>query len=88
MKDNVVPWPHAGGVMKAPPVPMLRPADWSLRNAVQALETQLGTIEAYNRLVDAARALRVQIEAGDAKPQNPLYAIDPRGAAYLPRKGR
>jgi hypothetical protein len=76
---NVIPWPHAGGPMAPLPKPITRPCDWGLLNAVQALETQLGTIEAYNRLVRAAEELRAQIERGEAKAQNPIYARRPRG---------
>lgn len=43
------------------------------------LETQLGTIEAYNRLARASQALHAKIEAGKAVAQNPLFAASIRG---------
>lgn len=59
--------------LPTPPRHIKRPADYTLEIAVIALETQLGTIEAYNRLVAACDAMRVQIDAGKAKEQNPQY---------------
>jgi hypothetical protein len=58
---------------------LVRPCDYGLLLAVQNLETQLGTIEAYNRLVQAANVLRNKVERGDAKAQNPIYAKSVRG---------
>ena len=81
MTDNVKAWPHIAGRMEVPePKRYMRPCDWGLRGAIFSLETQLGTIEAYNRLADAAHALRLQIEGGDAKPQNPIFAKSITGA--------
>lgn len=56
-----------------------RPADYGLQHACINLETQYGTIEAYNRLVEAAKRMKAQIDAGKAKPQNPLFAISVSG---------
>ncbi len=67
----------------AVPAPMLRPCDYGLSLAVVNLETQLGTIESYNRLAAAAKELRAKIDAGKAEPQNPLYATDPQGNSPL-----
>jgi len=75
------PWPKVAGRPEVePPKRIMRPCDWSLRGAVTALETQLGTIEAYNRLAETAHALKAQIDAGDAKPQHPMFATS-TGAA-------
>ena len=71
---RVVAWPKATGTPLELPLPIMRPCEYGLRNAVQQLETQLGTIEAYNRLVKEATAIRVRIDAKDIKPQNPLFA--------------
>ena len=71
---TVLAWPKATGTPFELPLPIMRPCEYGLRNAVQQLEVQLGTIEAYNRLVAAATAIRVRIDANDIKPQNPLYA--------------
>lgn len=77
MTDNVKPWPKVAGRPEAPePRRLMRPCDWGLLNAIRSLETQLGSIEAYNRLADAAHALKAKIDAGKAEPQNPLYAVD------------
>lgn len=79
--DNVHPWPKPAGRPEVPlPLPIKRPCDYSLQMAVNALETQLGTIEAYNRLSAAAIRLLTQIEAGDAKAQHPMFAVS-TGAA-------
>jgi hypothetical protein len=76
---TVVAWPKATGVPDDLPRPIKRPCDWALEAATVALETQVGTIEAYNRIVSAAVRLRARIDAGDVKAQNPLYAVDVRG---------
>lgn len=68
-------WPKVAGRPEAElPQRLVRPCDYSLRSALYALESQLGTIEAYNRLAEAAHALKAQIEAGQAKAQNPMFA--------------
>ena len=74
--DNVHAWPKPAGRADAPvPKPIVRPCDWGLIGAVRDLETQLGSIEAYNRLATAAAALKAKIDAGQAKAQNPMYAV-------------
>ena len=60
------------------PKPIARPCEWGLRKAIMGMETQLGSVEAYNMLVRYAEALKAEIDAGKAKPQNPYFATDPR----------
>ena len=79
MSDNVEPWPLSGPMQREAPKPIVRPCDHGLELAVMGLEEQLGTIEAYNRLVDKCRVLRDQIERGHVKTQNPIYARNVRG---------
>lgn len=62
---------------RQPPVPILRPCDYSLLTAVNAMEIQVGTVEAYNKLCDAAAHLKAQIDRGDAKQAMTAYATDP-----------
>lgn len=76
---EVIAWPKVCGAPAELPKRIMRPSDWGLISAVNALETQLGSIEAYNRLVTAANQLRAKIERGEAKAQNPIYAKHPRG---------
>lgn len=63
------------------PVPraILRPCDWGLKMAVTNLEVQLGSIEAYNRLVGACERLKAQIDAGEAKDQHEAFRTSIRG---------
>lgn len=76
MSDNVHAWPKPAGRADAPlPKPIMRPCDWGLRLAINNLETQLGTIEAYNRLANAAAVLKAKIDAGKAEAQNPMFAV-------------
>jgi hypothetical protein len=80
MSGEVKLWPKVAGRAEVPPPKrIMRPCDYGLLLAVDALETQLGTIEAYNRMCEAAAALRAAIDAGQAKPQNPMFAVHPRG---------
>lgn len=60
------------------PKRIIRPCEWGLRASVTDLETQLGTVEAYNRLCDAAAALKAKIDRGDAQAQHRLFATDPK----------
>jgi hypothetical protein len=56
---------------------IVRPCEWQLFSAVNALETQMGSVEAYNRLCDAAEAMKKKIDAGDGRAQHPMWATDP-----------
>lgn len=76
---KVHPWPNPTGRPIEMPIRIVRPCEHGLYLAVMNLETQLGTIEAYNRLVEAAKALRAEIDVGKAKPQNPLFAVSVNG---------
>ena len=79
MSADIAPWPKNGPITGTHPMPIKRPCDYGLDRAISDLETQLGSIEAYNRLCAAADRLRAKIDAGHAKPQNPLYAVSPKG---------
>ena len=77
--SNVKAWPKVTGKPMKQPKRIMRPCDYGLICAVKQLECEVGTIEAYNRLVNAALLLREQIELGEAKPQNPLFAVSING---------
>lgn len=77
--SNVKAWPKATGNPVPAPKRIVRPCDYGLLSAINGLETQLGTIEAYNRLVEAAARVRQRIDAGEVKPQNPIFAISVSG---------
>jgi hypothetical protein len=77
--SDVKAWPLPTGRPAELPRRIHRPCDSGLLLTVMDLESQLGTIEAYNRLVEAASRLKEQIDAGKAKPQNPLFAVSIRG---------
>lgn len=78
-RDNVKAWPKATGRPLPVPKRIVRPCDYGLLAAVRDMETQVGTTEAYNRLVTAAEALRARIDAGDIRPQNPIFATNIKG---------
>lgn len=59
------------------PKRIVRPCEWGLLGSVRDLETQLGTVEAYNRLCDAAEQLKAKIDRGDAQAQHKMFATDP-----------
>lgn len=61
------------------PQSIRRPCDYGLELAVWNCETQLGTIEAYNRIVEAAARMRERIDHGDIRPQSPQYAVSVTG---------
>ena len=65
--------------MRSLPKLIVRPCEYGLRSAIIGLETQLGSIEAYNMLVDYSNKLRLKIEKGKGEAQNEMYATNPRG---------
>lgn len=83
VKNNVHAWPKPAGRAEAEvPKPLVRPCDYSLLSAINALDTQLGTIEAYNRLATASAAMKAKIDAGQAKAQNPMFAVSTGASPY------
>jgi hypothetical protein len=60
------------------PKKIWRPCDYGLFGAVKSMETQVGTVEAYNKLCDAAEVLRARIDAGEGKQAAEMFAIDPK----------
>lgn len=75
--SNIHQMPGVGTSDREPPKRILRPCDYGLKRVINDLETQVGTVEAYNKLCDAAEALKAKIDAGKAQPQNPLFATNP-----------
>src|SRR5688572_8055336 len=71
--------------LKEPPKSFLRPCDHGLLTAVMDLETQLGTIEAYNRIVGAAMTILAKIKDGKAVAPNPCYLNDQTGTVGVPK---
>ena len=71
--SKVIAWPKLFTPTK-PPKAIMRPCDYQLHGAIRALEVQLGSVEAYNRLVRAADALKAKIDKGNGRSQNPIYA--------------
>ena len=76
MSADITQWPKSGRAAAAPKK-IVRPCDYGLLSSWYALETQLGTIEGYNRLCVFADAIKSKIDNGDVKAQNPLYATSP-----------
>lgn len=72
-------WPLSGPVTETAPKPIQRPCDYGLLSAWYQLETQLGTVEAYNRLAAFAARRLAEIESGHIEPQNPIYAVSIKG---------
>ena len=57
---------------------IVRPCEYDLMGTLNDMESQLGTVEAYNRLCDAAAAFKRKIDSGQAKPQMAMFATDPK----------
>jgi len=79
--DKIIQWKKQGKE-KDLPKKIIRPCDYGLMCAVRSLETQVGTIEAYNRLVDAANILYQRIKIGDIEVQNKLFAGSINGSKW------
>lgn len=69
---------HTDGSTRPLPEPIVRPCEWGLRACIMGMESQLGSIEAYNMLVKYAESLKSKIEIGNGEAQNPYFATDPR----------
>lgn len=68
------------------PVRIMWPCDYGLLGAVRDMETQIGTVEAYNRLCEAAARLKRQVDDGKAKIPHERWLIDPNW--IYPASGR
>jgi hypothetical protein len=75
--SNVEQLPVKASSDRPPPKRIMRPCEYGLWNAVKSMETQMGTVEAYNRLCDWAESLKAQIDRGEAKAQHSMWATDP-----------
>lgn len=76
--SNVEQLPVKGKADRPPPKRIVRPCEYGLIGTVRDLETQLGSVEAYNRLCDAAASLKAKIDRGDAMQQHAMWATDPK----------
>lgn len=69
---DVRTWPKASGnVNRRTPRRIDLAADYGLLLAVQSMEGQWGTIEAYNRIVEHCERLRAKIDGGHSAPPRP-----------------
>lgn len=75
--SEVVQLKTASDTARPAPKRIIRPCEYCLFNAVRVLETQMGTVEAYNRLCDAAQALKAKIDACDGTQAHAMWATDP-----------
>lgn len=76
--SNVEQLPVKGKAVRPAPRRIVRPCEYGLFNTVRDLETQMGSVEAYNRLCDAAASLKAKIDRGDAVQQHAMWATDPK----------
>ena len=76
--SNVEQLPVKATSDRSAPKRIMRPCEYGLWGAVKDMETQMGTVEAYNRLCDWAQSLKAKIDAGEAVQQNRLFATDPK----------
>ena len=79
--------PVIGTADRPAPKKIMRPCDYGLLGAIMNLETQVGSVEAYNKLCDAADALKAKIDAGNGQAQNRMFATDPNWIYPVGHKG-
>jgi hypothetical protein len=77
-KSDIRQFPPQLTTERPAPKRIMRPCEYGLWNAVNSMETQMGTVEAYNRLCDWAESLKAKIDRGDAKAQHSMWATDPK----------
>jgi hypothetical protein len=75
--SNVEQFPAKCTSNRPTPKRIVRPCEFGLIGVVRDMEIQMGTVEAYNKLCDAAHQLKAKIDRGDAQAQNSFYATDP-----------
>lgn len=76
--SNVKAFPAKAESDRPAPKRILRPCEWGLMATMRDLETQMGTVEAYNRLCDAAASLKARIDAGEATAPADMWLTDPK----------
>lgn len=59
-----------------------RPCDYKLQGAIYDLEAQVGTVEGYNRLCDAAARMKAKIDRGEGEAGLEFYTENPYPAIY------
>lgn len=62
---------------EALPKRIARPCDYGLMAAVRDCETQVGTVEAFNKLCQHAAALKAKIDDGKAVAPHERWLTDP-----------
>ncbi|WP_156173852.1 hypothetical protein [Cupriavidus basilensis] len=70
--------PVQGVAARPAPKKIVRPCEYGMYNAVKDMETQMGSVEAYNRLCEWAAHLKAKIDAGEAVQQHAMWATDPK----------
>jgi len=65
------------GTSRPAPKRIMRPCDYGLRRVIFDMENQVGTVEAYNKMCDAAEKLKAQIDSGNARQAHAHFATDP-----------
>ena len=63
---------------REPPKKIKRPCDFGLWTAVNGCETQVGTVETYNKLCDWADSLKAKIDAGNGVQALEMFSTDPK----------
>lgn len=76
--NNVEQLPVKATSERPAPRRIMHPCELGLLGTVHDLETQMGTVEAYNGLCDAARRLKAKIDAGDAEQPHKMWVTDPK----------
>lgn len=70
--------PVNGSASRPAPKKIIRPCEWGMHNAVRDMETQMGSVEAYNRLCEWASHLKTKIDAGNGVQAHAMWATDPK----------
>lgn len=62
--------------MRPIPERVIRPCEYGLMGSICDMEAQLGSIEAYNMIVDYASKLKAKIDSGHAQAQSHIFSTD------------
>lgn len=75
---NVRKLPATQTSRRTPPKRIKRPCDYGLQAAIRDCEMQVGSVETYNKLCDAAAAMKQKIDAGKGQQALAFFATDPQ----------
>jgi hypothetical protein len=77
-KPDIRQFPSQLTTDRPAPRRIVRPCEHGLALAIDQMEVEMGSVQAYNQLCDIAGRLKRKIDAGDGIAQHAMWATDPK----------